>query len=285
MRSVRRAVVLRPGIGYLLLVIPPALFLLALFVLPMAVVIGRALFEPHFGFQNFATVLSSRSHFRVLLFTFRLATEVTLLCLIIGYPVAFVISRANDRMMHLALAFVLIPFWTSVVIRTYAWVAIFQRFGPVNNTLLELGVVDEPVAFIYNDIGVLIGMVQILLPFMILPLLNTMRGVDPMLLRAAEVVGASPARVLWHVYLPLTMPGITAGCLLVFISATGFYVTPAVLGGPKQMMIGVLIEQYVNQTLNWPVASALATILLVVTTLLYLAYERVTRQVGGNSLG
>jgi ABC-type spermidine/putrescine transport system permease subunit I len=161
----------------------------------------------------------------------------------------------------------------------------FQRYGPVNNTLLELGIVDEPVAFIYNDVGVLIGMVQILLPFMILPLLNTMRGVDPMLLRAAEVVGASPARVLWHVYLPLTMPGITAGCLLVFISATGFYVTPAVLGGPKQMMIGVLIEQYVNQTLNWPVASALATILLVVTALLYLLYERVTRQIGGNSLG
>ena len=124
-------------------------------------------------------------------------------------------------------------------------------------------------------------MVQILLPFMILPLLNAMRRMDMTLIRAAEILGANPLRVFLHVYLPLSMPGVTAGVLLVFISAVGFYVTPAVLGGPRQMMVAVLIEQYVTRTLNWPLASALATILLVITTILYLAYERATRRLGG----
>lgn len=275
----------RPGKEHVLLLVLPALFLALMFALPLATVIGRAFFEPQFGVDNFVTIFNSGAHFRVLLFTFTLAAEVTLICLLISYPVAYVISRAGDRMTYLALAFVLIPFWTSVVIRTYAWVAMFQRHGPVNNTLVKFGFVEEPVRFIYNDVGVLIGMVQILLPFMILPLLNTMRQVDPMLLRAAEVTGANPARVFLHVYLPLTMPGVTAGVLLVFISSIGFYVTPSVLGGPQQMMIGVLIEQYVSRTLNWPLASALATILLFVTTLLYLVYERITRRAGSVGLG
>jgi ABC-type spermidine/putrescine transport system permease subunit I len=116
---------------------------------------------------------------------------------------------------------------------------------------------------------------------MILPLLNAMRRMDMTLIRAAEILGANPLRVFFHVYLPLSMPGVTAGVLLVFISAVGFYVTPAVLGGPRQMMIAVLIEQYVTRTLNWPLASALATILLVITTVLYLVYERATRRLGG----
>lgn len=277
----RKSVIWAPGRGYLYLLIPPGIFLLLLFLLPLLTVVYRALFEPAFGIGNFVTILGSSTHLRVLLFTFRLAAEVALLCLLIAYPVAYVISRAGERMMHLALAFVLIPFWTSVVIRTYAWVALFQRNGLVNDVLLQLGIVGEPVKFIYNDIGVLIGMVQILLPFMILPLINAMRQMDPLLLRAAEVLGANPFRVFLHVHLPLSMPGVTAGLLLVFISAVGFYVTPAVLGGQQQMMIGVLIEQYVTRTLNWPLASALATVLLITTTLLYLVYERVTRRMGG----
>lgn len=270
-----------PKREHLLLLAPPTLFLFLLFVMPLAMVVWRAFSEPELGVGNFVTIFANNSHFRVLLFTFKLAGQVTLLCLLIGYPVAYVISRAGKRMTSLALAFVLIPFWTSVVIRTYAWVALFQRNGPVNKTLESVGLIDEPIKFIYNDVGVLIGMVQILLPFMVLPLLNTMRRIDPMLLRAAEVMGANPVRVFLHVYLPLTVAGVTAGVLLVFISAIGFYVTPAVLGGPQQMMIGVLIEQYVARTLNWPLASALATILLVATTLLYLLYERVARRIGG----
>jgi putative spermidine/putrescine transport system permease protein/mannopine transport system permease protein len=277
----RKRKIWTPGRGHLYLLIPPGVFIALLFVWPLATVVYQALFDPSFGLGNFATILGSTTHIRVLLFTFELAGEVTLICLLVAYPVAYLVSRARDSMLHIALALILIPFWTSVVIRTYAWAALFQRYGLVNDLLLELGIVDEPVKFIYNDVGVLIGMVQILLPFMILPLLNTMRRMDATLIRAAEILGANPLRVFLHVYLPLSMPGVTAGVLLVFISAVGFYVTPAVLGGPRQMMVAVLIEQYVTRTLNWPLASALATILLAITTVLYLVYERVTRRVGG----
>jgi ABC-type spermidine/putrescine transport system permease subunit I len=270
-----------PGRGYLYLLGPPGIFLFLFFVWPLATVVYQGLFEPSFGFGNYATILASATHLRVLLYTFQLAGEVTLICLVVAYPVAYTMSRAGGNMLHVALAIVLIPFWTSVVIRTYAWSALFQRHGLVNDLLIQAGIVDEPVKFIYNNTGVLIGMVQILLPFMILPLLNAMRRMDVTLLRAAEVLGANPLRIFLHVYLPLSMPGVTAGVLLVFISAVGFYVTPAVLGGPRQMMIAVLIEQYVTRTLNWPLASALATILLVATTVLYLIYEKVTRRLGG----
>jgi putative spermidine/putrescine transport system permease protein/mannopine transport system permease protein len=269
-----------PGRGYSYLLIPPGIFLLLLFVWPLATVVYQGLFQPVFGFGNYATILASTTHLRVLLYTFELAAEVTLICLVISYPVAYTMSRAGDNMLHVSLAIVLIPFWTSVVIRTYAWSALFQRHGLVNDLLIQAGIVDEPVKFIYSNTGVLIGMVQILLPFMILPLLNAMRRMDITLLRAAEVLGANPLRVLLHVYIPLSMPGVTAGVLLVFISAIGFYVTPAVLGGPQQMMIAVLIEQYITRTLNWPLASALATILLLATTVLYLIYERATRRLG-----
>jgi ABC-type spermidine/putrescine transport system permease subunit I len=269
-----------PGRGYLYLLIPPGIFFCLLFIGPLATVVYLGLFQPSFGVGNFTTILASTTHLRVLFFTFQLAAEVTFICLLIGYPVAYVMSRAGNNMLHVAIAIVLIPFWTSVVIRTYAWAALFQRHGLVNDLLLQAGIVEEPVKFIYNNTGVLIGMVQILLPFMILPLLNAMRRMDMTLIRAAEILGANPFRVLFHVYLPLSMPGVTAGVLLVFISAVGFYVTPAVLGGPRQMMIAVLIEQYVTRTLNWPLASALATILLVATTVLYLVYERATRRIG-----
>jgi putative spermidine/putrescine transport system permease protein len=269
-----------PGRGYLYLLIPPGIFFCLLFIWPLATVVYLGLFQPSFGVGNFTTILASTTHLRVLFFTFQLAAEVTFICLLIGYPVAYVMSRAGNNMLHVAIAIVLIPFWTSVVIRTYAWAALFQRHGLVNDLLLQAGIVEEPVKFIYNNTGVLIGMVQILLPFMILPLLNAMRRMDMTLIRAAEILGANPFRVLFHVYLPLSMPGVTAGVLLVFISAVGFYVTPAVLGGPRQMMIAVLIEQYVTRTLNWPLASALATILLVATTVLYLVYERATRRIG-----
>ena len=277
----RRRRIWTPGRGYLSLLILPGVFFCAFFIWPLGTVVYQGLFQPSFGLGNYATILASTTHIRVLLFTFRLAGEVTLLCLLIGYPVAYTLSRAGDSLLRIGLAIVLIPFWTSVVIRTYAWSALFQRHGLVNDLLVQAGIVDEPVKFIYNEIGVLIGMTQILLPFMILPLLNAMRRMDGTLLRAAEVLGANPVRVFVHIYLPLSMPGVTAGVLLVFISAVGFYVTPAVLGGPQQMMIAVLIEQYVTRTLNWPLASALATILLVATTLLYFAYERATRRVGG----
>jgi ABC-type spermidine/putrescine transport system permease subunit I len=258
----------------------PVLFLSALFILPLLTVVYRAVSEPP-GLGSFVAVLSQQASVRVLFNTFEVASTVTVACLLIGYPVAFVLSRTRGVVLNLAIALVLIPFWTSVVVRTFAWIILFQRFGIINNTLTSMGLIKEPVTFIYNTIGVHIGMIHVLLPFAILPLLNTMQSMDQTLLRAGEVLGANPFRIFLHIYLPLSMPGVMAAVLLVFISALGFYVTPAMLGGPPNMMISVLIEQYVSRTLNWPAASALASILLFLTLALYLIFEKVSRRVGG----
>jgi putative spermidine/putrescine transport system permease protein len=269
-----------PARGYAVMLALPVLFLSILFILPLLTVIYRAVSQPP-GFDSFVAVLSQRASLKVLLYTFQVAGTVTIACLLIGYPVAFVLSRTKGALLNLAIALVLIPFWTSVVVRTFAWIVLFQRFGIINNTLVSTGLVKEPVTFLYNNFGVHIGMVHVLLPFAILPLLSTMQNMDKTLLKAAEVLGANPLQTFVRVFLPLSMPGVMAAVLLVFISALGFYVTPALLGGPPNMMISVLIEQYVNRTLNWPAASALASILLVLTVVLYLVFERVSRRFGG----
>lgn len=270
-----------PAVSYGLILTFPLVFLLLLFLMPLALVVLRAVTTPEFGFQNFVAAFSSDVSRKVLLNTFRIAGTVTVLCLIIAYPVAYAMSKLSGGWLTLALAFVLIPFWTSVVVRTFAWIILFQRFGPVNNTLMELGLIDAPLKLIYNSLGVHIGMVQVLLPLMVLPLLNVMKSIDRAYTQAAEVLGANPLQSFWHVYLPLSMPGVTAGMLLVFITAVGFYVTPALLGGTSDMMASILIEQYITRTLNWPLASALATILLVITVVFYCLYEALSRRIGG----
>ncbi len=270
-----------PAVSYGLILTFPLVFLLLLFLMPLALVVLRAVTTPEFGFQNFIAAFSSDVSRKVLLNTFRIAGTVTVLCLIIAYPVAYAMSKLSGGWLTLALAFVLIPFWTSVVVRTFAWIILFQRFGPVNNTLMELGLIDAPLKLIYNSLGVHIGMVQVLLPLMVLPLLNVMKSIDRAYTQAAEVLGANPLQSFWHVYLPLSMPGVTAGMLLVFITAVGFYVTPALLGGTSDMMASILIEQYITRTLNWPLASALATILLVITVVFYCLYEALSRRIGG----
>ena len=270
-----------PSRGYLAILIPPCLFLVLFFVLPLATVAARGFLEPELGISNYLKILNSRAHVNVLLYTFQVSATVTILCLLISYPLAFVISRLKGTLLHLSFALILIPFWTSVVIRTYAWIALFQRRGVINDMLIQFGILDQPFRFMYNNLGVHIGMVQVLLPFMILPLLSSMKSLDHTKLHAAEILGANPFRVFWHVYLPLTMPGVSAGVLLVFITAAGFYVTPALLGGARNAMVAVLIEQHVTRTLNWPLASALATLLLVISVALYIVYERVSRRAGG----
>jgi ABC-type spermidine/putrescine transport system permease subunit I len=165
-----------------------------------------------------------------------------------------------------------------VVIRTYAWIVIFQRQGALNGILQWSGVADSPIPFIPGALGVHIGMVHILLPFMLLPILAAMRGIDPTLLRAGEVLGAGPVQVFVRVFLPLSLPGVSAGVAMVFITALGFFVTPALLGGPRHMMAAVLIEQQASQQLNWGLASTLATTLLLVTTVLYVLYARLTQR-------
>ena len=262
----------------------PCLLLAVFFVWPMVMVFLRSFTDPALTLDNYAEIFSRPAYLRVLWNTLVVAFTVTILCLAISYPVAAVIAGFKGGLLNLCFALILIPFWTSTVIRTYAWMVLFQRKGVLNGFLLDIGLIDKPLELMRNFIGVQIGMVHVLLPFMILPLLSNLRSIDPVYMRAAGVLGANPIRAFLHVYLPLSMPGISAGVMLVFINALGFFITPALLGSERQMMIAMLIEQQVSVTVNWPLASALSTMLLLVTVGIYLAYERLQRRMAAGAI-
>jgi ABC-type spermidine/putrescine transport system permease subunit I len=262
----------------------PCLLLAVFFVWPMVMVLLRSFTDPTLNLDSYVEIFSRPAYLRVLRNTLVVAASVTIVCLLISYPVAAVIAGFRGGLLNLCFALILIPFWTSTVIRTYAWMVLFQRKGVLNGFLQQIGLIDEPLELMHNFIGVQIGMVHVLLPFMILPLLATLRGIDPVYMRAAGVLGANPLRAFLHVYLPLSMPGVSAGVMLVFITALGFFITPALLGSERQMMIAMLIEQQVSVLVNWPLASALATLLLAVTIGIYLVYERLQRRYGAGGL-
>lgn len=198
-----------------------------------------------------------------------------LLCLVIGFPVAAVMASAKPAIASWLLMLVLLPFWTSLLVRTTAWVILLQNHGPVNALLAWIGLIDHPLTLIFNRTGVFVAMVHVLLPYMILPLYSVMKGISPNHLRAAASLGASPARAFRTVYLPLTVPGIAAGATLVFVLSIGFYVTPALVGGPGDQMIGYFIAYFTNSAVNWGLASALGAFLLVIVALLYAVLGRV----------
>jgi putative spermidine/putrescine transport system permease protein len=204
----------------------------------------------------------------LLLRTLEISGEVALLCLLLGYPTAFVLSAAPRRWANILMIGVLLPFWTSLLVRTTAWVILLQGNGPVNQALLWLGFIEAPLQLIFNRFGVLVAMVQVLLPFMILPLYSVMKGISPQHVRAARSLGATTRTAFLRVYLPQTLPGIAAGSLLVFIMALGYYITPALVGGPNDQMISYFVSYHLNETSNWGMASALGAILLAATVLL-----------------
>lgn len=267
-----------------LLVLPLVVFLLLVFVTPLAVILARSVTDPDLGFGNYVDFFGSSVYFDVLVNTFEISGLVTLLTLLLGFPYAYLMTLASPFWRAVLLVAVLVPFWTSLLVRTFAWKLLLDNTGIVNTFLLDQGLVDQPLALIRNQTGVLIGMVQVMLPYAVLPLYAAMRGIDRRLVHAAEGLGARPIVAFWRVYAPLTLPGVAAATLLVFISSIGFYVTPALLGGPKSMMIGELIVQQLSGVLNWGFASALAVVLLVVTSLLLLVvsrFVRVGRLIGG----
>jgi putative spermidine/putrescine transport system permease protein/mannopine transport system permease protein len=225
---------------------------------------------------NYVRVFSDVAYLRAFSYTLEVALSVTALCLLIGYPLAYAIARARGVAQKLISILVLLPLWTSVVIRSYAWLILFQRKGALNDLLLSMGLVKEPIDILQTSLAVEIGMVHILLPVMVLPLVASMMAVDPTLLRAGRILGARPPRLFFRVYLRLTLPGISAGCVLVFISALGFFITPSLLGGAQNAMAAVVIEQAVSVFFDWPLASALSTVLLLITIGIYLAYARLT---------
>lgn len=214
---------------------------------------------------------------QVLARTLWIAFVVAVGCVVLGYPLAYWLSRQATRRANLLIIMVLLPFWTSLLVRTAGWIVLLQSGGIVNSGLLRLGLIAQPLELVFNRTGVYISMIHILLPFVILPLYAVMKGISGHYVRAAISLGAHPIVAFWRVYVPLTYAGVTAGALLVFIMAIGYYVTPALLGGPNEQMLSYFVAFYTNSTINWGMAAALGSQLLIIVLVMYAVYSRLTR--------
>lgn len=213
----------------------------------------------------------------ILIRTFEISGTVTLLALLIAYPLAYWLSTLSSRQANMLLILVLLPFWTSVLVRIAAWIVLLQNNGLINRFLMHIGITDVPIPLLFNRLGVIIAMVHILLPFMILPIYSVMKSVPSNYMRAAISLGSPPLFAFARVYLPQTYPGVAAGCLLVFITSIGYYVTPALLGGAGDQMLSYYVARYTNVEVNWGMASALGGVLLTTTLILYALYRRVAK--------
>jgi putative spermidine/putrescine transport system permease protein len=224
---------------------------------------------------RFAAMPPDRAIFvDVFIRTLWMGLVVTVVCLLLGFPAAYLLATLPVRVSNILMIMVLLPFWTSLLVRTAAWIIVLQREGPINELLRWTGVIEEPLQLVFNRTGVYVAMTHILLPFMILPLYSVMKSISPAYMRAAASLGAKPPKAFLRVYLPQTVPGIGAGSLLVFILAIGYYITPALVGGPKDQMASYFIAFFTNNTINWGMASALGAVLLTATLLLYGVYSR-----------
>ena len=213
--------------------------------------------------------------------TLWMSAVVTLFCFLLGYPLAYWLVNLPTRKSNLLMILVLLPFWTSVLVRVAAWIVLLQNEGLINGALMAMGFVDSPVQLAFNRVGVYIAMVHILLPFMILPVFSVMKAIPPTYMRAAVSLGSHPIPAFWKVYFPQTVAGVGAGALLVFIMSIGYYITPALLGGPDDQMVSYYVAFFTNNTVNWGMAAALGSLLLIATMALYTLYARI---VGANRL-
>jgi putative spermidine/putrescine transport system permease protein/spermidine/putrescine transport system permease protein len=252
--------------GQLIALTLPALLLVGCVVLiPIAWLFYLSFIGPDgFTLIHYERILHP-SYYVTLSTTFQLAIVVTTICLILGYPLAYLAAQLPRRWASVVLMCVLFPFWTSLLVRTYAWLVLLQRRGVINTWLQSLGVIDEPLRLVHNFTGTTIGMVHIMLPFMVLPLYASMKTIDQDYMKAAAGLGASPILAFWQVYVPLSVPGLAAGLIVVFALSLGFYVTPALLGGGRVMMWAMQIERSVAVYSDWGAASALGVVLLVIT--------------------
>ncbi len=268
---------------------PAILLILAILVIPVGWLFHVSFIgaDGNFSLENYERMLARKSYARIFRTTFEVGFLTTGLCVLIGYPLAYFISGLPGRLANLCLITVLLPFWTSLLVRTYAWLVLLQKRGLVNDWAISLGLWDEPIKIVHNMTGNLIGMVHIMLPFLILPVYGAMRSIDRDYMKAAANLGAGPNRAFWTVFFPLTLPGLFAGSLMVFILCLGFFVTPAVLGGGKVIMVSMKIVSNIELFVNWGAASALGVVLLVLTMLIlwiasrFLNLERITAG-GGN---
>ena len=256
-----------------LLIAPAVLYLLVLFVIPIGYMLTLSVTDPALSLANYRRLFTVPLYLHVLLSTFKLSLIVTLACLALGYPLAYVMARRNDWIATLFLVAVGMSFWTGFIVRTYAWLVILGRKGPISAFYAAAGL-GPPPQLLFTSFASALGMTHILLPYMVLALYGVMRKIDPSYLRAAESLGAKPFAAFRNVFLPLSLPGVVNGCVLVFTICLGFYITPILLGTPRDMMISQLINQQIEDLLAWGFASAIATVLLAATLLLLALYNR-----------
>ncbi|MEZ2308266.1 MULTISPECIES: ABC transporter permease [Paraburkholderia] len=207
--------------------------------------------------------------------TVSISATVTLLCLVLGYPVAWLLANLPEKSSNRLMLFVIVPFWTSLLVRTTAWYVLLQPGGVINSLVMSLGLATHPLPLIFNRTGVLIGMTHVLLPYLILAIYSVMKGVSPVYMRAAQSLGAHPFTAFMRIYVPQTLPGVGAGCFLVFVLALGYYITPALLGGAGDEMISQLIAMQTNTQLNWGLAGALSAYLVIFTAIFYFLFNRI----------
>ena len=264
---------------------PAAMIITVIVFLPTLWLFGLSFVEGEVAsLAHYQRMIDSPAYFKIFRQTFEISIVVTVLALVLGYPLAYLMSQLPRRAANLCLVLVFIPFWTSLLVRTYAWLVLLQRKGLINAWLLDLGIVDAPIRLVHNYTGTVIGMLHIMLPFMVLPTYNALKNIDRTYLLAAANLGATPVRAFWTIFFPLSLPGVIAGSLLVFILCLGFYVTPALLGGGKVTMVSMQIFQNAALYFDWGAASALGVVLLAVTVVLFVVIGRalpIERLMGG----
>lgn len=263
------------NVSFLLL---PLFLLFAVFYLyPLGMLLSTSLYDDGVTLQYYSDFFREPAYVKVLGRTVQLALSVTFLTLVLSYPMAFVLATARGRLAKVLLAVLLFPFWISVLVRTYSWMVLLGWRGVLNNFLVGLGLQREPLPLLYNQFGVHVGLVYVLIPFMVLPIYSSMQAFDRSLLRAAHGLGAGPVETLLRVFVPLTMPGVAAGCILVFMLGLGSFVTPALLGGPRDIFVSMLVEKQVSGLLNWRFGAAISTILLSLILGIFLVLGRFVR--------
>ena len=256
-------------------VAPLVLFMLLAFNLPIVLMLSWSIAAPPDVLAHYSQVLERPVYLKVLGNTFRIALIATLVCALLGYPLAYWMRGLSPARQLVALALVVLPFWVSILVRTYAWIVILGNDGVVNRTLQAAGLAQAPVSFLYNEFGVILGTANVLLPFLVLPLFAAMLRLDDRLLQAAASLGASRRTIFWRVFFPLTLPSLAAGAILVFILTLGFFITPAILGGGRVPMIANMLDLLINRLPRWELAAAISTVLLALTLACYAAYRRV----------
>jgi putative spermidine/putrescine transport system permease protein len=260
--------------AYWALVVLPLVALSVFYIYPLSKVLWLSVTVPKPGFGNFMLLATSEGVQRILMTTVRLCIITSIIALLMGYLIAYVMAHVSTQHRSWILLVVLLSFWLSVLIRAFAWLTLLQSRGLINTALMQLGLISEPLPLVRNEFGVVLGMVHYMIPYAVLPLYANMQGIDTRLELAARGLGATPLRVFFRVYLPMTVPGIVSAGILVFIYALGFYITPALLGGGKTIMLAEYISIQIIDTLNWGTGAMLATTLLITVVLLLCVVAR-----------